>query len=374
MRRRTRLILGLLAVASASCGGTSYTIARPLPVVGENDPVCEDDRCTRLHVAAREALEPACTIIDAGGSDVGTADCETSAFLPARLRLRVTMRCHEDVIIEPRAGEIRIDRRPVAPLRRYLRPGEPAVVMDDTAGRYLRIAHGVRVALPPNTQVDVLHRWPDEEGACTRALVRIADAGGATFMPPERFGPPGPARLAGRHAWVALDALMESPEGTLTAVESVQAQERARHEEAARIARSIADEEIRTGRCDDVRHAALEELLARDLSIARGMSEPNGVWDLIGHEFVVASDTPTQMIFRPTLGGEYHIIAVGAPPLALDVIDRDGASVRMQSPYERVFASTGTGASRLLVGRPREEFTVRVRGAGCVLLMAFARF
>jgi hypothetical protein len=267
----------------------------------------------------------------------------------------------EDILLATSAPE---------PSRMYLRADGHVLVQD--IDHPLDITHAAEVDAPQNLVADVIRPWPGTDALCEFVLARVVDAGGAAHRELGPGASPSPRSLDDVVVFVRASDLSSARVEGGTASATVAEANAARNEAARAAAAAESEEEARTGRCSDRRRADLEQLLQRDAEIARGLDD--GVWIAVGHEYVVARPEGVEVVFSPTLSGEYHVFAVGVPPVVLSVADRSGASASLTSPYEPLFASADDQSdSRVFQGRIGEVFHATVRGTGCALVMAFAR-
>jgi hypothetical protein len=156
--------------------------------------------------------------------------------------------------------------------------------------------------------------------------------------------------------------------------EQAAARARAEAAERDRVAEAALAEELRAGRCSDHRHAALADVVLNRTALAEGMDEMDGYWVALDHQFVVAGHEGAEVSFRATLPGEYHVYAIGAPPVSLEMGDRDGYPVTRGSDYFVLLgAPDGMGDSRVMQARAGETFRVRVRARGCTVVMVYLR-
>lgn len=326
---------------------------------------------------AEEALHPECAVENADGSTVPVSCRDGIEHVrgtrhPASLRVRALCQADVRVPIPTDGSELDLSSSAPETTRMYLRPDGHVLVPD--IDHPLTVEFSREVNAPQNTVIEVFRPWPNLSGLCDLVLARIVDAGGATYRGFGASASPMPRALAGLEVFVRSADLSPTLLEGAAASEVIDTARADAAEAAAAAARAESEAELASGRCSDRRHAVLEELLARDTVIARGMDGVNGIWTLVGHEYVVARPEGVDVAFTATISGEYHVFAVGPPPVVLQVVDRDGYAVTRVSDFETVFgAPDDTSDSRVVDARVREVFRASVRGQGCTLVLAFAR-
>jgi hypothetical protein len=220
-----------------------------------------------------------------------------------------------------------------------------------------------RTVLPPNSKVQIVRRWPDKVNQCTKAIIRVVDAGGKAR--------PGTLLVAD------LDQLSTTMVGP-SAAEAVAAEEASRArvmEERRQEATARSERESREGRCDPDRSAQLQATLQDAKSLFRGISDSSELFRLDVYKILAATPNGASVSARVAVGGEIHVFAFGYEKLKLDVKDAEGNSAAIGSPYEMLMSNLGGSiSSRLIQVNSGETFTARLQGLGCVLVAAFRRF
>lgn len=331
-----------------------------------------------------EQLEPVCQLKDAQGNTVST-NCGSLENYSTKLsggtyHYVVKTRC------QPNSNQtIKVDRQqseegdenrvsstiPLPkPETRYLSEStKPVWIFPDALGS-LDLSRRVAsppayqmTMLPPNSKVQILRRWPGPDEQCTKAIIRVVDAGGKARQ--------------GALFVVDLDQLSAKLTGP-SAAETAAAQEESRalvqetrrQEEAA-----LSAQESKDGRCDANRSAQLQAALQVAKSLFQGMSDANEVFRLDVHKILAAKPNSASVSWQAVAGGEIHVFAIGYNKLKLDVEDAEGNSAAIGSPYEMLMSNLGGNiSSRVIQVNSGETFTVRVQGLGCALVAAFRRF
>lgn len=140
-------------------------------------------------------------------------------------------------------------------------------------------------------------------------------------------------------------------------------------------ARAIADEEIRTGRCDANKVKWLRDVGSWVDQIHSG--DGNAVVSVDKTQFIVASDKPTKIDLASTLSGEYHVVAASFSPVKLSVSDGQGYVVEGASLIAEELGALAMGKAAIVGSAvradTREELQASVTGYGCVLVMLVHR-
>lgn len=151
----------------------------------------------------------------------------------------------------------------------------------------------------------------------------------------------------------------------------------ARAEEESRI-RAVAAEETRDGRCLPERSQQVQGVLLRLGQIFESMGTTGSsfeLWLVEDHEIFAIHPGGSARAFTPSLGGEYHLFALGYEPLDLRV--RDGAGNlfdQPRSPYEAIVANFAPHADSVTLRlNGRDRVTAEIDGLGCALFLAVQR-
>lgn len=346
----------------ASCGPPRYSVR--LWGVGSElgDVACNrSETCWGADTRALDVLEPMCFIEGGSGprQEVSCSGGEAIIIGPAAPILRVQARCQEDRVDQlARQRTARVLARLPAPRRqRMYVVGDDTRLMAPNRNSPFDITLTESVEIPVNTVVELVRPWPDEDGECSLAMVRVVEAGGHALE-----GRWGYARRTSLSR--ASDPDRPSPRGA--------AQAEVRRERAAvraRIIREVGDAEVARGECDERSHRALETVLHRTTQVFEGMRNP--LARHVGHEYVVATDAGVAVAFRPTLRGTYHLFAVALGEVQLTGHDRQGHELSMRSEYELVVMSGVNVASLRILASDFDQSTLSVRGHGCAVVMGF---
>lgn len=147
-------------------------------------------------------------------------------------------------------------------------------------------------------------------------------------------------------------------------------------EERQARARAIADEEIRSGRCNETKVNHLREVLqgVRQVLDSEGRSSGQ-LYDVRSHEFVVATPEGAELALSPLVGGEYHLIAFQySRTLRMGVTDRAGYPIKTQSPQldgvAGLWAHQLAWDSRVMSVNDGEKIKIEIKGDGCTLVVA----
>lgn len=219
---------------------------------------------------------------------------------------------------------------------------------------------GNLTTFPPNTVVDLVRLWPDEQGECTDAIVQIRDAGGAL-------------KYRSVHI-VALNKLLDSPEPGPSAreyVDAARAKELARQKEVAatkkRESQTQTATESSTGICSHERSVILQQVEA----YLKMQMEGAGLF----FHFKEITVGPIAGHHRSTLKGNYHLFAVGFSPIRIKAVDRNGNEMAFGSPFHNLGTAynrdTVAADSVVLTANTNEEHQISVSGEGCMLFMSF---
>jgi hypothetical protein len=294
-----------------------------------------------------------------------------------RYHLRVTAKCHpsvdDQVVVDE--GTLGVDwRLPPADEVRFV--SEATEVR--RVGRQGQNEGNAQV--PKSAKVRVLHRMPDQSGACTSALAEvIGDAppglGGRFIVAETRLAFRSPAEVEaeqeiaarGREAVAAEKASQE------TQREEAKIAEKKKREEALAAG---AAEELKNGRCRQDRYKLLQA--AGELTV-RYLGPNLSVEDRV---MGVAETKGSVVRLKAGLGGKYHLFVVGVEPVTMSVRDRQGYDVDFKSPHEfeggslagalstQLRTQVWTTSRVLLQVETRETIAVTVKGRGCVGVLA----
>lgn len=216
---------------------------------------------------------------------------------------------------------------------------------------------GMARRLPPDAVVDVTRLLQNARtGKCELAAVRIVDVGGAV--------------AAGREYVVAVSQLSE----TIGATTSAQTAQKDR-EERQRAAQAMSEEEVRTGRCSDEHVEQLREAQSRIERVLGGLTTGprDPVYTMTAHRFVVATKEGSGLSLDVLSPGENHLFVVSFNrETKLDVQDEQGYPVKLESPLEEAVRAASVLATdgRVVAANARSSIGMRVRGAGCTLVIS----
>jgi hypothetical protein len=277
-----------------------------------------------------------------------------------------------------------------APARRYLKAETTLEEYPDAltnrqnearpGGAYINKSAGPVTAFPPNAVFDLVRTWPDPEtpSKCSRAIVRVVDAGGRLPRTDRRRNiHPIPTDVTGRWYVANLDDLVDHQDGP-SAAEYLAQQQQAKQQQAAdraaqaqQAAAAVETDEIRTGRCEQSRASNMQNVAAGLGRLASdGLSGGGESFMVIDKKILVATPGGTAATLDTKAGGSEHVFLVSFAPMTLDV-QSAGYPVSAHSPYETVVRSTTGGRvdSRTLHANMGEQLQVKATGRGCALLV-----
>lgn len=371
---RWREPLGVVSMCARQDSTAPTTWLYPNPQIPFDPLGSERSGCLGLAERWEQRLEVNCQAVDAAGVLLADWPCLAEPppeHLAGRARaVRVVAACQPRAEIPVRDFRGAVTIPLPEPERAYLGPEATEL---ELALATAHGARGTRLRFPPNTEVEILRRLPDEAGGCAIRAVRVIDSGGARFpvvTPGATVG-----RIESAVFYVPASALNAQPHPGPSASHWVAEQEAAEHarrradaEREAAVVTAVADREVQSGRCDPERQARLEQLREHLAMVMRTQDRMTLRW----HEVVVATPDGVEVEFRPLASGAYHVFAAGFLPMTMVVREPDGSEIASPSPYATVLDVTGAeGATRLVRANPGERFRVRASGRGCTLLAAF---
>jgi hypothetical protein len=184
----------------------------------------------------------------------------------------------------------------------------------------------------------------------------------------EKHGPPFKVSVAGKEVGEAPE--LAAARTSLTVAKARDRASAAAQRRAAEARKALSDES-RSGRCTDEHHAAFEVAVNQ----AKHVFTASDGWDLVGHDMLPATESGAKLSLRTGIGGETHIFALGFAPLELEVRDRHGYPVTLESNFVQMFLYMSQHSqSRVVQANMGEEIEIQVKGVGCVLAMAFKRY
>ena len=146
-------------------------------------------------------------------------------------------------------------------------------------------------------------------------------------------------------------------------------------EKQARKQDDAVRDEIATGRCTDERYANLQRGHQFFETVFQQMHGAGEMFDLVASDTIVATEKGADLKFDVGLGGEMHIFAFGLEPVTLEVRDRNGYPSANGSVYWVLFRDRGGSVdSRVVRANSRDRVSVKVKGGGCTLVMAFRKY
>ncbi len=389
---RTALLFGaicLVALSTIGCGSEFSNVllhgTADVRLAGLKLP-------PELPPEAAAYIKKTCTLLNPDGRPVsppdGTSDTcrwRHSVQLPKQqYTLRVSVACGgtQDVVVQPaneegRPNEFLGELPPPAAQPRYLREALERPVWTTIGDRHTK-ALGT---IPRNTRVSVLAPVSDPNGQCTKALVRVDDAGGAggsasVFMAP-------------------MSVLTDEPMGGLSAADAMaqdresqarlRAEAKRQHEEETN---QGDDAEQGEGRCSEKRHGDLEKLLPRLQMVLGRQGLGLG---FVGHYYLLASPEGKEpkpsgrkgasnalprgaLAWTPGLSGKYVLLAVSPSEVALKVVGPDGYTVGTRGGTSSSLAvSQGAPHADDVVfsSNAGDVATLRAIGRGCTLVLIF---
>jgi hypothetical protein len=175
------------------------------------------------------------------------------------------------------------------------------------------------------------------------------------------------------------------------------AEAEARDEKARIPMVTLTASEVARGACEDAHRVALEKFAFSVKDAMKLRLDRDGhahFLSLIDQQIFVATNEPKAFTHADILGGEVHVFLIGAMPVALEMtrrnepvmltspwqanptsVDRLGGRREarpMNLPHESFHPTLSVNvASRVVETRSGEPLTLRAKGQGCVLLMAF---
>lgn len=389
---RTALLVGAVCVVAVSTVGCGSEFSNVLLHGTADVRLAGLKLPPELPPEAAAHIKKTCTLVTPDGRPVsppdGTSDtCRWRHSLQVpkqQYTLRVSVACGgtKDVVVQPaneegRPNEFLGELPPPAAQPRYLREALDRAVWTTVGDRHTK-ALGT---IPRNTRVSVLAPVPDPNGECTKALVRIDDAGvsvgaASVFMAP-------------------MSVLTDEPIGGLSAADAM-AQDRAaqtrlrteakRQEEEATTQGDDAEQS--EGRCSEKRHGDLEKLLPR---LQMVLGDQGLGWGFVGHYYLLASPEGKDpklsgskgashafprgaLSWTPGLSGKYVLLAVSPSGVALKVVGPDGYTVGVRGGTSSSLAvSQGAPHADDVVfsSNAGDAATLRAVGRGCTLVMIF---
>lgn len=131
------------------------------------------------------------------------------------------------------------------------------------------------------------------------------------------------------------------------------------------------EQELATGKCAQLHARAFEQLLVRQVPVAKRAIEHDGPVDIGPHKLFVATETPEDFEFQAKLGGLYNIFVIGVDDVkVVAAADGSGTPATVASVYEiaNLFGSPYLD-SRVVRAQPLEKLSLSVAGQGCALLL-----
>jgi len=371
----TSLLIAAQLLASG-CGAGHTVLVRPPRASSMSDPAtCADHECawqTAMELGIRYQA------VDGDGVGVGeevpiddpmifAAEGVSMEVPSGARRIRVRARCQPDELVEILGGRARPEMPTPDAERAWVRDGTSLTVFRGEASR----------PFPGNTPVEIVRTWPDAEGGCTRAVVRVLDIGGVAL------GDLTPAESAaftrGRYFLVPRSGLSESPVPGTTLEEYARLQRedrrRAQSLEVSDDAQA-AHTEAEGGRCRPERHGALRERMNAFaegvLALSRG-DDPEW-WGRVHQEvLVVPASGAASVPYLPVEGGDLAAVAFSFSDVQLQVeggISSTDAPPSLQGVVDRDPAPSAALVFRV---RPGRDYRVSVRGLGCTAVALYRR-
>lgn len=216
--------------------------------------------------------------------------------------------------------------------------------------------------LVENSSVDILRLWPDANGECTRAVVRVVETGLDD----------------------ANGALVEVPRGILGVqpIDGTSPRERrvARDTQqqlvAERAEAEVVESELASGKCDPARSGQLQEAVTTLEATLAAMNDGSHAYRVGGFEVIVTNAQGVPFAFRnPPRSSTAHVIAVGFSPVRLSVNDANGNVIETASGLAPALQHFLRGASldtRAFRASPLSEVTGKLHGAGCALVLGIS--
>lgn len=383
MRASLRLIAVAFAVSTAfsalGCANGIFA-SRGIEPADPTDPLAQVAGDGVIRLSDFPALGIHCRLVDQSGQVVADSSQSTSWMVshachlfvrdiaPGSYTLAIHAKCQPDSSVEVRARpgpSVRKEYMPRLPApkaeRRYARM---RLKITEFSERFAKKGVEVAAEVPANSVVDVLRQWPDEQGDCTQAIIRIVDAGTAA---------PKDALYV-----VARDSLAEEPvagpsiqEYEALANAQRQAEKLAEEQQRKEKLEQILSKEAATGRCNQGRYDRLQQALH---GLKQFLDGADIGFHFVGHDIIVATEAGTAVEIAPWLSGEIHMFALAFEPVQLDLRDKRDYAVRLRSPYGQLVNNASGGAAtdnRVIEKGVTDDMKLNVKGRGCTLVAAF---